>query len=66
MWWSFQKNPQITRFGGFPGGSVLKNPPINAADVGLILIQEDPISHRATKPVHSYWVCALETGSHNC
>ena len=30
------------QFFGFPGGSVLKNPPANAGDEGLILVQEDP------------------------
>ena len=27
----------------FPGGSVVKNPPANAGDMGLILGQEDPL-----------------------
>ena len=30
------------------------------------LVREDPICHRATKPVsHNYWACALEPASHN-
>ena len=30
------------------------------------LVQEDPISHRATKPLHhNNWACALEPVSHN-
>ena len=30
------------------------------------LAREDPICHRATKPVcHNYWACALELVSHN-
>ena len=66
MWWSLQENTQVTRFGGLPGDSVLKNPLISAADVGLILTQEDPTAHGATKHMHNYWVCAPETGSHNC
>ena len=28
---------------GFPGGSVVKNPPANAGDPGLIAGQEDPL-----------------------
>ena len=27
---------------GFPGASVVKNPPASAGDVGLILVWEDP------------------------
>ena len=37
---------------GFPGGSVVKNPPANSGDSNSILVQEDPTFHRATKPVH--------------
>ena len=29
--------------GGFPGGSVVKNPPANAGNVGSSLVQEDPL-----------------------
>jgi len=32
--WLFQDN---TDFNGFPGGSVVKNPPVNAGDMGSIL-----------------------------
>ena len=35
---------------GFPGGSVVKNPPAHAVETGWLLIQEDPPGHRATKP----------------
>ena len=28
---------------GFPGGSVVKNPPTNATDAGSVLGQEDPL-----------------------
>ena len=38
--------------GGFPGGPVVKNPPCNARDTGLIPGLEDPMCRRATKPVH--------------
>ena len=38
-------------FSGFPGGSVVKNPPINAEDLGLIPVREDPTGRGATKPV---------------
>ena len=31
---------------GFPGGSVVKNPPANAGDVGLILGWEDPLENK--------------------
>ena len=49
---------------GFPGGSVVKNPPANAGDMASILIQEDPTYWGATQPVRlSYWTCALEPGS---
>ena len=28
---------------GFPDGSVVKNPPANSGDAGLIPVQEDPL-----------------------
>ena len=31
---------------GFPGGSVVKNPPANAGDVGLILGWEDSLENK--------------------
>ena len=31
------------RFRGFPGGSLVKNLPANAGDVGSILGQDDPL-----------------------
>ena len=37
---------------GFPGGSVVKNPPADAGDTGLISGWEDPTGCRATHPVH--------------
>ena len=40
----------------FLGGSVVKNPPANAGDMGLSLVREDPTSQGATKRVcHNYW-----------
>ena len=36
----------------FPGGPVVKNPPTNAGDMGLILVWEDPTGCGATKPMH--------------
>ena len=40
---------------GFPGGSVFKNPPANAEDMGSALVQEDPTCRGATKPMrHNY------------
>ena len=52
---------------GFPGGSVVKNPPANAGDTVPSLIQEDPSYCGAIESVlHDYyWACALEPGSHN-
>ena len=39
----------------FPGGTVVKNPPANAGDMGSTLVQEDPTCHGATKSVrHNY------------
>ena len=35
----------------FPGGPVVKNPPVNAGDTGLILVQEDFTCPRVTRPV---------------
>ena len=37
---------------GFPGDSVVKNLPSDAADVGLIPVSKDPTCHRAAKPAH--------------
>ena len=43
----------------FPGGPGVRNPPANAEDTGLTLVQEDPIWCRATKSEsHSYWASA--------
>ena len=41
----------------FPGGLVVKNPPSNTGDMGLILSGESKIPHvqRATKPAHYSW-----------
>ena len=37
---------------GFPGGTVDKNPPANAKDMGSILVWEDATFRKATKRVH--------------
>ena len=37
---------------GFPGGSVVKNPPANAGDTGSIPDLADPTYCEATKPMH--------------
>ena len=37
---------------GFPGGSVVNNPPVNAGDTGLIPAQEDPTGHGAANGSH--------------
>ena len=50
---------------GFPGGSVVENPPTNAGDMGSIPDPEDPTCCRATKPMHHNRGCALGPGSHN-
>ena len=46
---------------GFSGGPVVKNPPWNVRDTGLILIWEDPICRRATKPIHQTTKPVLES-----
>ena len=38
--------------GYFHGGAVVKNPPANAGNTGLIPVWEDPTCHGAPKPVH--------------
>ena len=44
---------QITQ--DFPGGTVVKNPPVNAGDTGSIPGLEDPTCLGAAKPVrHNY------------
>ena len=51
---------------GFPGGTVVKNPPANARDMGLSPGPGRSHMRRATKPMHhNYWPCALEPVSHN-
>ena len=56
---------------GFLGDSVVKDPPANAEDMGLIPDLgrsriPDHMVHKATKPVHhNYWTCALEAGYGN-
>ena len=52
--------------GGFPGGTVVENPPANAGDWVRALVREDPTCCGAAKPVrHNYRACALEPASHN-
>ena len=51
---------------GFPGGSVVKNPPANAGDAGLIPFGGESTCCGATKLVHcNCWVCALGPGDCN-
>ena len=51
---------------GFPGGTVVKNPPANAGDTGSSPGQGRSHMPRSTKPMgHNYWACALEPASHN-
>ena len=51
-----------------PSGSVVKNPPANAGDVGLIpgLGRSHMKCGRTTKPVCHNWACALEPVNHSC
>ena len=43
-----------SKFRGFPGGAVDKNPPMQGTRVQA-LVREDPTCHGATKPVcHNY------------
>ena len=52
--------------GGFPGGSVVKNPLANAGVMGSIPGPGKTPCCRAAKPVcHNYWACASEPESHN-
>ena len=49
---------------GYAGYSVVKNPPVNARDTGLIPSQEGfHVVWRSSAGAHSYWACALEPGS---
>ena len=55
-----KKTQNINNRSGFPGGSVVKNPPANAGYMGLVPgAGRDPWSlscREATKPVgHNYW-----------
>ena len=53
-------------FTSFTGDPVVKNPPCNAGDTGLIPGPGRPTCLRATKPVcPSYWACALEPVLHS-
>ena len=58
--WTYSQNR-----GEFPGGAVVKNPPIQGTWVRA-LVWEDPTCRGATKPMrHNYWACTLEPASHN-
>ena len=47
--------------GGFPGGSLVKNPPASAGDKGSILDPGRSHMPQATKSeCYNYWACALE------
>ena len=58
QWLHFYNLKCKTYFGGFPGGSAVKNSPVNAGDVGLILGQEDPLEKEMA--IHSS-ILAWET-----
>ena len=68
--------PSKTNPLGFPGGTVVKNPPAKKKKKRIrlpmqgtrvrALVQEDPTCRGATKPVRcNYWACALEPASHS-
>ena len=44
--------PSKNSFWGFPGGSVVKNPPANAGETVQYLIWEDPTRHGAIRQAH--------------
>ena len=49
---------------GFPGGSVVKNPPANAADLSSSLGWEDPLEQEmATHPVILAWGNPMDRGA---
>ena len=51
---------------GFPGGTVVKNPPANAGAQVQALVWEHPTWRGATKPMcHNYCVCTLEPANQN-
>ena len=51
---------------GFPGDSVVKNPPASAGDTGFIPGIGRSHGYGATKPMHhNSRACALEPESHN-
>ena len=45
---------------GFPGGTEVKNPPVNSGDTVQALVREDPTCRGATKPVHHNYSRAHE------
>jgi len=54
-----------TNMGDFPGGPVVKDPPANAGDMGLIPGLGRSHVLGATKPVcHNYWACTLQLLKH--
>ena len=51
---------------GFPGGSVVKNPPANAEDTGSTPGPGRSHMRKAPKPMcHNCWACAVEPESRN-
>ena len=54
--WKQSKYPPRGKWTFSPAGPVIKNPPANAGDMGLIPGQEDPTCHETAKPLcHNYW-----------
>ena len=52
---------------GFPGGSVVNDPPVNAGATCSIPGPEDPTCHGASELVHrSYWARAPEPAGRSC
>ena len=61
QWATLSEMPQVSQ--GFPGGSVVKNPPAVQETWVRPLVEEESTCHGTAKPVcHNYWACAPEPG----
>ena len=60
------KKSTDNKFRGFPGGSVVKNPPANAREMGLIPgLGKSHMLGAAKSMCHNYRACAFEPWSSN-
>ena len=50
---------------GFPGGTVVENPPADAGDMGSIPALGSPHMPQTRPMSHNCWGCPLEPGGHN-